>query len=335
MHGLFPENPVLFYPSLAKRFGAEAAILLSIYHHYAQSHGNITSEGLSYFLCRRTEWLQLAAFWDESELTRITASLAEQGVIEALFNANGSVQIRFCSPAPADLGTKQAARPAAKAAPVVRGSAVAAVEKRLSRLVNRPRTSTTGTPRIAPVSRFSPAGGRPASMPAPKTLPAEAEVPDSAPRDRCVAATLSQRGPAPSFGGSTGWARRPDDLQKLFAAEEAQRRLLHAISPDWRPNSTTCQMLEKQGIPEAFFNDRVDEFIAYWLEQNRKEASWDPLFLKRVKREWVKQQTQNGREARNAQSSVEVQGERHSSDNRAETRQRITDAVMDIHNTDW
>ncbi len=334
MHGLFPENPVLFYPSLAKRFGAEEAILLSIYHLYAQSHGNITGEGASYFLCRRAEWLQLAEFWDESELSRITASLVEQGVIETLFNANGSVQVSFSLHVPAELGKKAALRPA-KAAPAARGSARAAVEKRLSRLANRPRTPATGVPRVVPVSRFSPAGTPSASLPVSKVQVSEEVVSAPGSRDRCVATTLSQRGPAPSFGGSTGWARKPDDLQKLFAEQETQRRLLHEISPDWRPNSTTCQMLAKQGIPEAFFNDKVDEFVAYWLEQNRKEASWDPLFLKRVKREWVKQQTQNGREARNAQSSVEVQGERHSSDNRAETRQRITDAVMDIHNTDW
>ena len=149
------------------------------------------------------------------------------------------------------------------------------------------------------------------------------------------------RGPAPSFGGSVGWSRPKDDLEQLFDQHEKRNQQLHEIEPDWRPSATTYQMLQQKSIPAEFANGLIDEFIAYWMGQDKKRTSWDPPFISLAKREWVKEQSRQARGARNGQNnqrtmdSVEVSGERHQSNNRAEKRGRITEAVMDINNIDW
>jgi len=305
MSGLFPEQPVLFYPSLARRFGTDEALLLAIYHQFASHHGGIDRDGISAFIVRRNEWLTMAPFWDEERLATTTNSLVEQGVIEVELQPNRS--LRIClhgAPAAADGVTETAqpmpavplrAPPAVRAAPPLAASSTTLVAR------TAPRT-WTATPLASATSGNS----------------------------------LLARGPAPCFGGSTGWQRPKDDLEQLFEQQEQRNRQLHAMHTDWQPSSTAQQMLDKQAIPATFSASCIDEFVAYWIERDRKEASWDHLFIRLVKKEWVKAQGRQAREARlSDDTTTEASGERYQADSRAQRRERITDAVMDIHNTDW
>lgn len=293
MSGLFPEPPILFYPSIARRYGAEEAVLLAVYDQYARHHGDRDEQGRAYFIARRGEWLELISFWSEERLAQLTSSLVTQGALDAEFRANGSIRILLTVPVEASVPP---------AAPVPSAQTEAAQE---------------------PMSPPTVAQSRPEPVEAPPT-----------PSEFC--GTGMVRGPAPSFGGSNGWRRPKDDLQHLFESRERQNRLLQEITLAWRPNETSYQLLTKRNIPTAFIDDCIDEFVSYWMALGTKKHTWDSEFIKRVNSQWVKEQSRQGRTARQSgQQSVEGNGERHQSNHRAERRERITEAVMDIHNTDW
>lgn len=292
MSQLFPEQPLLFYPSLAKRFGVEEALLLGIYHQFAQHHGHLDDNHNHYFLARRGEWQQLAEFWDDEKLAQVTGSLVSQGAISAEFHSNGSIRIDVLNnPLPVPQTTKVAEAPIPAYQP-------------LDVAEEKPFTPT------------EPVAADPLAM---------------------EENSMLSRGPAPSFGGSTGWNRRQDDeLETLFKEQEKRNQLLQEIDLNWRPTTTTMQLLAKHSIPEGFIADQLDEFITYWLAQGHKKKTWDPPFIDHVKRKWVREQNRQGREAKQSeQLATEGQGERYQSSSRAEKREKISGVVMDIKNLDW
>lgn len=292
MSHFFPEQPLLIYPSLAKQYGVEEALLLGIYHQFAQHHGHTDAGQGWYFIARRSEWQTMADFWDDEKLALVTSSLVEQGAINAEFNGNGSIRIAL----------------------VLDGEKPAVSEAIVKSAV------------VTPVSD-SPSDTSP-HLVQPKQSIVDEESPE----------VIPGVGPAPSFGGSTGWTRRQDDeLEALFKEQEKRHQLLHEITLEWRPTQTTLQLLAKHNIPDQFIDGLRDEFIVYWLAQGQKKKSWDPHFIDHVKRKWVREQGRQGRDSRQATdlNTEASSGERYQSSSRAEKRERISKAVMDIKNIDW
>ncbi len=361
MSGLFPEQPVLFYPSLAARYGTEEAVLLAIYHDFARHHGAVDAEGQNYFLARRHEWRHLVSFWDEDRLAEITGSLVNQGVIEAEFNANGSIRVTLYSqplsgavagqensaadtePAGTVARTDQSALDSGQSAvsepPSSGGQLRQAVkEARAAISEKRARSSTAGVsqPAAGPISGRGSESQPRKKLPEPSGAWQALQQSRRAAAEPAVGSSMLQRGPAPSFGGSVGWSRPKDELEVLFDQQEKRNQTLHEMHADWQPDNTTQHLLKKQNIPPEFAETLIDEFVTYWSMRDRKEASWDHLFIRLVKKQWVKEQTRQGRLARSGdQDSSEVKGERYQPNHRAEKRERITREVMDINNIDW
>ncbi|RDE24194.1 hypothetical protein DV711_00935 [Motiliproteus coralliicola] len=299
MSSLFPESPILFYPSLGQRFGAEPALLLAIYHQYLQHHGAPDSEERLVVRLRRREWLQLAPFWDEDRLAQLTSELVGFDVLEAQFLANGAIQLMLPStgdPQPeCQSETGHEVDPVAYPAPVEESEVA-----------------------IAPPSATS------------NPMPPVAVDP----RPSTALESVVSRGPAPSFGGSTGWARPKDDLERLFEQQERQKQQLSEIAHDWQPGADTLRRLVKNNISEAFALACVDQFITYYLGQGKRKTSWEQPFMKWVSREWISaQQQQYRQQSRDKQQGAS--GERDQTRTRQDKRERITRAAMDIHNTDW
>lgn len=338
MNALFPEQPILFYPSLAERFGTDEAILLAIYHQFARHHGMLEAGGQQCVILRRNEWLALTPFWEEERLAATTNSLVEQGVIEAEFHSNRSLKVSLKAQPPEGESTPKTAAP-----PVIASTSTTGLEAESGVTESQhstPRNSLEGTavalpsaPRLRPSEAVASRLRRP---PGRERLAGEVSEPAALTQPASVLGNLLSRGHAPAFGGSTGWQRPKDDLERLFEQQEQRNRQLNSMQAEWQPSDTALQMLAKQSIPAEFCDSCVDEFVAYWIERDRKEASWDHLFIRLVKKEWVKAQGRKAREARLSDNSMtEASGERHQADSPAQRRERITDAVMDIHNTDW
>ncbi len=302
MSKLFPEQPILFYPSLACRFGTEEAILLSVYYQYACHHGVINAQEQAQFILRRREWQALSPFFDEDKLAQLTSSLVDQGVLEALFQANGSIRVTLL-----DVG-----------ADFVVGVNVQSAEP-----MREPRAEVRLDPeRLAGVRRSPEAASIRSSICMPEPTIAHA------------APSMIVRGPAPSFGGSTGWAKPKDDLQLLFERQEQHHQQLKEITPNWQPQSDTLQLLAKKSITDEFSLACADQFVAYYMGQGQRKKSWEQPFMKWVMREWVGAQKKQYRE----QATKDQQGysgERDQTRARQDKRERITSSVMDINNTDW
>jgi hypothetical protein len=151
--------------------------------------------------------------------------------------------------------------------------------------------------------------------------------------------SVRDRGPAPVFGGSIGWKKRPnteaqqDRLQQLFEQHEERNQKLHPMALGWTPSEMFFSMLPRHQIPKEFAETCLDEFVLYYIDKDRKESNWDQKFLAWVKREWVKKQTQQARDQR----QEGFNGTKYE-DTRTDTREkrkRVTAAILDIKDTDW
>lgn len=318
MSELFPEQPLLIYPSQAKTFGCEEAVLLSIYTQLFRSQGLLPTAGSSSLILRRAEWQSLAVFWTEEQLAGLTSSLVEQGVLEATFNRNGSITLTLFA------GRQTAASEARERAPAT-------------------ETTTEGTGWDQRVEQHRAQVSEPSAG---LQQTASADAGEGEDTEQSGEVSLSYRGPAPAFGGSVGWAKPKDDLQHFFDEQEQRHQQLHPIPLDWQPGETSYQMLTKHNIPADFINTLIDEFVSYWSARDRKEVTWDPLFIRLVKKEWVKEEGRRARrqgsgdqsfssQAASPQANTEGSGERYQPNHRAEKRERITRAIMDINNIDW
>lgn len=163
-------------------------------------------------------------------------------------------------------------------------------------------------------------------------------APEPVPEPQPARLNQSGQGPAPTFGGSIGWARKTrqgDELHALFQQHETRNQQLHPMSIGWQPSDNFFALLPRHNITEVFARSCLDEFVLYWLDKDRKETNWDQKFLGWVKREWVHKQTEAGRQQRIQQERQS--GELHENTRRdtRENRKRVTQAIMDIRDTDW
>lgn len=307
----FPEQPMLLYPSLVEQFGLEEALLLGVCHQRAQQLGTRDHRGQLELQLDSHSWLQLVPFWNQQKLTSVVHSLVAQRAVEANMSADA---VRIVLLDLSDQAQAPAATPVVRSAPPPRRSVPPA----------QPRTQMEPpAAEIEQVSRLSVMDEPPPRVDAPPLGVVNKPNPPAAPRT-----------PAPSFGGSTGWRKHKSELQVLFEQHEERNQKLHPIFLGWQPSATFFSMLPRHGISEAFARECIDEFVLYWLDKDRRETNWDQKFLGWVKREWVKKQTRDGREQRQAQQQTGFNHENTRRDSR-EKRKRVTQAIMDIKDTDW
>ncbi|MFP8965913.1 DnaT-like ssDNA-binding domain-containing protein [Pokkaliibacter sp. CJK22405] len=160
---------------------------------------------------------------------------------------------------------------------------------------------------------------------------------DSAPVSRPETSSVPAT-PAPSFGGSVGWPKRntqsEDALEAIFAKRAQQNQGLHTVGLEWKPGESAVSMLEQHHrVTPEFAMSCLDEFIVYWAETEKRKtaAAWDQAFMKWVKREWVKGQTQSNTPAVRESASKHVQSRERTREN----REQVRNSILDINNLDW
>ncbi len=320
----FPEQPILFYPSLARRIGSDEALLLALYHDRARIAGRAESAEL---LLSRAQWLKIAEFWDEARLRRVTDSLVRQGCIEASCDSN-LVRLQLLSePAAAPTAVPEAASADedTAATPVTFAAVASDVASDTPAAHQETAAMARETDQLSRLAvRDAP----------PRPLTRQALRPQSVPQ------TMQARGPAPTFGGASGWRRHKDELQVLFEQHEERNQQLKPMQLGWRPSETFFALLARNNITQEYAEGLLDEFVLYWLDKDRKETNWDQKFLAWVKREWVRKQTRDAgaRTSRDAGTDQERQTGLKHEDTRRDTREKrkqVTAAIMDIRDTDW
>ena len=137
-------------------------------------------------------------------------------------------------------------------------------------------------------------------------------------------------GPAPSFGRRSAW-RQPSELDDIFEAAEQRRKQMREMDLNWRPSQTFFELLSRTRIDANFAEQCIDEFIAYYVERGKAESNWDQRFLAWVKRAWPSEESKR---SGGFEQQTGAKYETSRQDTRA-ARKRVTQAVMDVKNTDW
>lgn len=59
---------------------------------------------------------------------------------------------------------------------------------------------------------------------------------------------------------------------------------------DWQPDPTVYEVLELANIDRQFARELLPEFVLFWRDSGRVQASWNTRYLQHVKREWARRQ---------------------------------------------
>ncbi|MGZ4955289.1 MAG: DnaT-like ssDNA-binding domain-containing protein [Methylobacter sp.] len=96
-----------------------------------------------------------------------------------------------------------------------------------------------------------------------------------------------------SLGGSERDAHKPVTLEPISTTttgEKTGAAKKQKIAADWQPSDRCVELIARAGIPQAFADRLVDEFVLYWQERGEKRHGWEATFLNHVKSQFEKQQ---------------------------------------------
>lgn len=96
--------------------------------------------------------------------------------------------------------------------------------------------------------------------------------------------------------------------------------------PDqWLPEESTLEQISQAGIQRQFASQLLPEFLLRIKEQRKNVRTWNSEFFKYVKRQWQYKQSDR--------SSYE--GTQSSSYSSRTSKEQVSDALTNIHDTDW
>jgi len=137
------------------------------------------------------------------------------------------------------------------------------------------------------------------------------------PQDRAVVSSSSWSG----VPGNTNENRRGVTDFDLYLEQKERTR-----QPDkWQPEEATLEQITQAGIHRKFALQLQAEFLLRIKEQRKNVRTWNSEFFKYVKRQWQYQQSDR--------SSYE--GTQGSSYNPRTSKEQVSDALSNIHDTDW
>lgn len=125
---------------------------------------------------------------------------------------------------------------------------------------------------------------------------------------------------APSFPPVANDRRGVTDFDLYLEQKERARQ------PDqWQPEEATFEQITQAGITREFASSLQTEFLLRIKEQRKNVRTWNSEFFKYVKRQWQYKQSDR--------SSYE--GTSGNSTFTKTSREQVSDALTNIHDTDW
>ena len=83
------------------------------------------------------------------------------------------------------------------------------------------------------------------------------------------------------------------NLYKLKLPSDNQNIGKRKLNVKWAPSIQAFDVLGMGGINQEFIESKVNEFKLYWLEKNQMRDNWNVLFVEFIRREWVKENSEN------------------------------------------
>ena len=310
-----PDRQLAFSPELACAIGLEEAIL----HQYLNellAHRPARRRGGFDWLQVDCAWLANALpFWPLPELRRVLSSLVDKGMVLAnppLRPDSACLVFALNNPGPA--ARRAPAQGPRRNPPGHRHGGQPQAAGRALPAAPDFSAPAPHSPGSAPAPH-SP-GSAPAPLP-PGWAPSEdmlrlLELSHGIPRQFSLdvledfVCYWRERGDA-----SHAWENkfRQHALNRWRAAEQAQAEAYGpagssaALDQHWRPNAEALELLAGSGIPRAFIDAAVPEFILYWREHNPRERALNAKFLQHVKYQWAQQSNGGGTDGQQQQDS--------------------------------
>lgn len=249
---LIPDRHIVISPTLAATIGLEEAVMLQVLHDATQ----LSPAGAAWREIATAELLRLLPFWDLRECQRVSASLRDKGIL-AIASAplDQSDRLRFSFDA--------AARGPQAAVPRAPGKLTGGKTLMANRW--QPDDELLRQLALHGISREF----------------AEAQV------DEFVLYWSDRGEPAYSWNAKfrSHVIRRWREYEaSRVTAEDIPRR----IDAGWRPEPDALEILERAGVPAAFIEEAIPEFVLYWSERGEEARTWGSRFVTHVKRQWVR-----------------------------------------------
>jgi len=83
------------------------------------------------------------------------------------------------------------------------------------------------------------------------------------------------------------------NLYKLKLPVENSNIGKRKLDITWTPSTQAFEVLGMGGVNKEFIKSKVNEFKLYWLEKNQIRDNWNVLFVEFIRREWVKERSEN------------------------------------------
>jgi hypothetical protein len=81
-------------------------------------------------------------------------------------------------------------------------------------------------------------------------------------------------------------ARQPSSGQPPVQAANTAPYSAKTIGTSWQPSQDALRQLSQLGVTQAFAEQQVPQFVAYWRDRNVPRHSWESKFIKEVWRQW-------------------------------------------------
>ena len=144
--------------------------------------------------------------------------------------------------------------------------------QKAKRQFGTPQSATTTPPKCQPDTRQSAKFAGQSAMVAPNTLKASKEL---------------------SGGGNKHLVKtRETGVLRESGVTRARKNPSAPIPESWQPGAQAFAILESNGIPKAFAETSIDEFVLYWTERGDARPGWDASFVNSVKRDWTRRPIQ-------------------------------------------
>ena len=261
---LIPEKPIVFSPTLAATIGLEEAILVQVLQECASHCAQVSSSGYAWITVPAQNLLNLAPFWGEQDIRRLSSSLHEKGLLligGGAFSAAHDFRFAFnenTAESSADHRSTQASNSVPK-----------------THLGNNPHSAKTiggswqpGGDTLRQLAQLGVTGEF-----------ARQQVP------QFVAYWRDRNVPRHSWE-----AKFIKDVWRNWQQAEAQsfrKQKEVPICSDWRPSQDALNILSKQGgINPNFIEDAIPEFILFWRDKGELSSTWDSKFINHVRYQW-------------------------------------------------
>ena len=83
------------------------------------------------------------------------------------------------------------------------------------------------------------------------------------------------------------------NLYKLKLPSSNNNAGKRKLDYSWAPSIQAFEVLGMGNINKEFIESKVNEFKMYWMEKNQVRDNWNVLFVDFIRREWVKENSEN------------------------------------------